>query len=106
MLGDGLATSVSAIIAIGVSFLAPVTQVISMVPKPVMGGVGIILFGLIATNGIKVLFDHQVNLNDMRNVFIIGIMLILAIGQAVLNIEGSLYAIIFNCWYYFKFIIA
>ncbi|WP_338981397.1 solute carrier family 23 protein [Spiroplasma endosymbiont of Eupeodes luniger] len=89
-MGSVWVTGGAAVIAIGVSFLAPVTQIITMVPKPVMGRVGIVLFGLSATNGIKVLFDNQVNLNDMKNIFVIGIMLILAIGQAVLNIADGL----------------
>ncbi len=89
-MGSVWVTGGAALIAIGVSFLAPVTQIITMFPKPIMGGVGIFLFGLIATNGIKVLFDNQVNLNDMKNIFVIGIVLILAIVQAVMNIADGL----------------
>lgn len=47
--------------------------VVASVPSFVIGGVGIIMFGMVAANGIKIL--GQENLNDTRNLYIISISL-------------------------------
>lgn len=80
-------TGGAAVIAIVISFVAPINQLITMMPSAVMGGVGIILFGTIATNGIKILVNNKVDFNNILNIFIVGVMLILAVGQAIFNIR-------------------
>ncbi|AGM24847.1 uracil-xanthine permease family protein [Spiroplasma chrysopicola] len=78
-------TGLAAIFAIILSFIAPVNQLVQMMPGPVMGGISIIMFGLIATNGIRVLINNKVDYSNIRNVFITSIILVLGLGGAIFN---------------------
>lgn len=72
----------AAIISIVLSFLNILTGLIQTIPAPVMGGVLILLFGLIAGNGLKVMVDARVNLSSMRNLIVVSTMLVIGLGQA------------------------
>jgi uracil permease len=54
-----------------------------------MGGVLILLFGLIAGNGLKVMVDARVNLASMRNLIIVSTMLVIGLGQASIAINDA-----------------
>ena len=60
---------------------------INSIPLPVMGGISILLFGLIAGNGVKVLVKAKVDLGDMRNMVIVASMLVVGIGGALLHVN-------------------
>ncbi|PPJ44695.1 hypothetical protein C0075_25055, partial [Rhizobium sp. KAs_5_22] len=57
-----------------------VNQLISMIPNPVLGGISLMLFGIIATNGVRIMLDAKVNLENGKNLIIIGITLGLGLG--------------------------
>ncbi|GAA6238087.1 MAG: solute carrier family 23 protein [Spiroplasma phoeniceum] len=78
-------TGLAVLFAIGLSFIAPVNQLVQMLPAPVMGGISMIMFGLIATNGIRVLINNQIDYTNMKNVFVTAIMLVLGLEGAVFN---------------------
>ncbi|WP_342256033.1 uracil-xanthine permease family protein [Spiroplasma endosymbiont of Poecilobothrus nobilitatus] len=78
-------TGLAALFAIGLSFITPVNQLVQMSPAPVMGGISMIMFGLIATNGIRVLINNQIDYTNMKNVFVTAIMLVLGLGGAIFN---------------------
>ena len=87
----------AAILAISLAFIGKFTALISTIPTPVMGGVSILLFGIIASSGLKMLVDERIDLNDKRNLMITSVILVLGIGKAYLdfslgeihlNIEG------------------
>lgn len=75
---------VTAIMAILCAFLAPFTLFLSSIPKCVMGGVCIALYGFIAVSGLKMI--QNVDLNDHRNLFTVSVILIAGVGGMVLNI--------------------
>ena len=75
---------VTAILAIGASFLAPFVTFLSTIPSSVMGGVCITLYGFIAVSGLKML--QPVDLNDNRNLFTASVILIAGIGGMALKI--------------------
>ncbi len=75
----------AAVIAIILGFLPPVQAFINTIPLAVIGGISVLLFGLIAANGLKVLSRAKVDMTDMRNVVIIATMLIIGLGGAQLN---------------------
>lgn len=83
---------VAAAIAIVMSFLNIFTTLISTIPLPVMGGVLILLFGLIAGNGLKVMIEAKVDLTKMRNIVVVSTMLVVGLGGAnfVINNATSL----------------
>ena len=57
--------------------------VILSIPDPVLGGVTVILYGLIAMMGVKIWIDAQVDFCSHKNLVIAGVSLILATGLGV-----------------------
>lgn len=82
-------TGLAAIISIVLSFFNILTGLIQTIPAPVMGGVLILLFGLIAGNGLKVMVDAQVNLASMRNLIVVSTMLVIGLGQAKILLNDA-----------------
>lgn len=80
----------AAFIAIAISFCAKFTALISTIPSAVLGGMSIILYGVVASNGLKVLIRNRVDFNQSRNLVIASVMLVLGLGGAVLQIGSSL----------------
>lgn len=76
----------AALFAIGLSFMGKFTAIISTIPKPVLGGMAILLYGVIASNGLKVLIEKQVDFHQVRNLIIASSMLVLGLGGAVLEL--------------------
>ena len=76
----------AALIAIAFSFLGKFTALISAIPSAVLGGMSILLYGVIASNGLKVLIESRVDFGQVRNLIVASSMLVLGLGGAVLNI--------------------
>lgn len=76
----------AAFIAIGLSFFGKFTALISTIPTAVLGGMSILLYGVIASNGLKVLIEEQIDFGKARNLIIASSMLVLGLGGAVLEI--------------------
>lgn len=78
-------TGGAAVLAIIFGFLGKVNAFISTIPPAVMGGVTILLFGLIASSGLRVLIDSKVSFEHKRNLIIASVILVAGIGTTVLN---------------------
>ncbi len=76
-----LATAILAILA---SFLAPFVTFLATIPRCVMGGVCIALYGFIAVSGLKML--QKVDLGDNRNLFTVSVILIAGVGGLTLSV--------------------
>ena len=74
----------AACIAIALSCVPIVSAFISTIPNAVLGGMSIILYGVIASNGLRVLIDNQVDFGQQRNLIIASAMLVIGLGGAVL----------------------
>ncbi len=74
----------AAIFAILLSFFAPIDDFLQSIPGAVMGGISVLLFGLIASNGIKILVNAKVDVTDMGNLVIISAMLVIGLGGATI----------------------
>lgn len=70
----------AAVVAIFLSFVGPVRDVISSIPAAVMGGVVILLFGMIAAAGIRTMIEARTDLSSTRNLIIVSIILVVGIG--------------------------
>lgn len=79
----------AAVLAILFGFTGIVTATISSIPQAVMGGVSILLFGIIASNGLRMLIDHQIDLNKKRNLIISSVILVVGIGGAYIDISEN-----------------
>ena len=114
LIGDGIATSISALIggpanttysentgavalignynpiimriaafsAITLSFIPKFTAIIATIPSPVIGGISILLFGMIAAIGIKNMIDAKVDFTDSKTIIISAAMLVMGLGGA------------------------
>jgi len=76
-----------AVIALCFGFIGKITALISSIPTPVMGGVSILLFGIIASSGLRMLIDSRVNLDDKRNLIITSVILVIGIGGAFIRVS-------------------
>lgn len=76
----------AAIIAIILAFLGKFTALISTIPNAVIGGMSILLYGIIASNGLKVMIEEQIDFNQVRNLIIASAMLVIGLGGAVLDL--------------------
>ncbi len=82
-------TGGAAVIAILLGFVGKFTALVASIPTPVMGGILVLLFGLIAGNGLKVMVEAKVNLSSIRNLIIVATMLVLGLGGAAFAINDA-----------------
>ncbi len=73
----------TAVMCMLVSFVSPFVALINMVPKCVMGGACIAMYGFISVSGLQMLKD--VDLGDHRNLYPVAAILVIGIGGVVLN---------------------
>ncbi|MGM7689122.1 uracil-xanthine permease family protein [Staphylococcus felis] len=78
----------AAIIAIILGFVGKFTALIASIPTPVMGGVSILLFGTIAASGLRMIVESQVNFANNRNLVIASVILVIGIGNMMLNLHN------------------
>ncbi len=78
----------AAVVAIVFGFSGKINALISTIPTPVMGGVSILLFGIIASSGLRMLVDSKVDLGDNRNLVISSVILVIGIGGAFIRVLG------------------
>lgn len=81
-------TAGAAVIAICLSCIGKVSALISTVPSCVLGGMSILLYGVIASNGLRVLVDNKVDFGKQRNLIIASAMLVIGLGGAILPLGG------------------
>ena len=79
----------AAVFAIVFSFFGQLMAVIDTIPAAVLGGISILLFGIIASSGLRMLVDSQVDFGDSRNLIISSIILILGIGGAMVKFSET-----------------
>lgn len=82
-------TGLAAIFAITLGFLGYIQAFILSMPNGVIGGITIVLYGLIAGNGVKVLVKEKVNFSNMKNLVIAGAMLVIGLGGATIEINDN-----------------
>jgi uracil permease len=75
----------AALLAILFSFLSKFGVILRTIPQSVIGGVGIVLFGMIASVGIRTLVNDKVDLTNSKNLSIVSLMLILGLGDATIT---------------------
>lgn len=76
----------AAILAVAFGFFGIISAVISSIPTPVMGGISILLFGIIASSGLRVLVENKTDFAKQRNLVIASVILVLGIGGAAIHI--------------------
>lgn len=78
----------AAIIAIIMSFIGKISALLSSIPTPVIGGISIALFGVIASSGLKILIENNIDFDNKRNLLIASVILVSGIGGLTLQVVG------------------
>ena len=73
----------TAFLAIIISFFGPFATFLATIPKCVMGGVCMALYGFIAVSGLKMI--QKVDLNENPNMFVVSVILIAGVGGLSVN---------------------
>ncbi|MDW0111846.1 solute carrier family 23 protein [Sporosarcina saromensis] len=79
----------AAVFAIGFSFVGKLMALISTIPQAVLGGISILLFGIIASSGLRMLVDHKVDFGEQRNLVICSVILVIGIGGASIHVSET-----------------
>lgn len=98
----------AAIFAIVLSFCGKLAAVIQVIPAPVMGGVSLLLYGVIAASGIRMLVESKVDYAKPSNLILTSVILVVGVsgahvevgpaslkGMALATILGILLALLF-----------
>lgn len=79
----------AAVLAILFSFLGKVMALINTIPDAVLGGISILLFGIIAASGLRMLVDHKIDFGNQRNLVIASVILVIGIGGATIKFSDT-----------------
>lgn len=87
--GSVYVTGLAAVFAILLGFFGYIQAFISSIPWAVIGGMTVVLYGLIAANGVKILIKDRTDLSNMKNLIIVSTMLVLGLGGATIQLTTS-----------------
>ncbi|MBN1112879.1 MAG: uracil permease [Bacteroidales bacterium] len=76
---------ISAVTAIVISVIGKVSGALKTIPESVLGGIMLLLFGMIASIGIKSMVENKVNMNHTKNQVVVSLVMTIGIGGAVLQ---------------------
>lgn len=77
----------AAIFAILFGFCGKIAVLLSTIPAAVMGGVSILLFGIIASSGLRMLVENKIDFGEKRNLIIASVILVIGIGGAAIHVQ-------------------
>jgi len=79
---------ISAVTAIVFSVVGKISGFLKSIPISVLGGIMLLLFGMIASVGIKTLIDSKTDMNKTRNQVIVSVIMTVGIGGAIIEYEN------------------
>ena len=79
---------IAALFAILLGFVPKFTAIIQSIPGPVIGGISVLLFGMIAATGIRTMVDNKVDLSLPNNLIVCSAILVIGLGVSILDIGG------------------
>ena len=78
----------AAVIAVLMSFIGKLSALLHSIPTPVLGGLSIALFGVIAASGLKILVEHKIDFDNKKNLLIASVILVSGIGGLMIDLGG------------------
>lgn len=87
--GSVYVTGLAAMFAIFLGFFGWIQAFINSIPWAVIGGMTIVLYGLIAANGVKILIKDKTDLGNMKNLIIVSTMLVIGLGGAIFQLNTA-----------------
>ncbi|MBF0804418.1 MULTISPECIES: uracil-xanthine permease family protein [unclassified Neisseria] len=82
----------AAVFAICMAFFGKFNAFLASIPLPVMGGIMILLFGTIASLGLKTLIDAKVDLMQPKNLVIVSSVLTTGVGGMIIKLGSISFA--------------
>lgn len=79
----------AAIITIFLGFVRPLMCVVETIPACITGGVSLILYGFIASSGVKMLINNKIDFGNTKNIFVASVILVAGIGELDITV-GSI----------------
>ena len=76
----------AALLSIFIAFIGKITAFIQSIPVPVMGGISLFLFGIIAVSGIRYLVEEKVDYSKTINLVLSSVVFIIGVSNATLVI--------------------
>ncbi len=80
----------AAVFAVGMSLFVPFGEFVSGIPAPVVGGACVVLFGMIAANGLRALVDAKVDFSNTKNMIVVAVTLAVGLGLGAMSLAGSI----------------
>lgn len=78
----------AALLAVALAFCGKLGGILATIPVPVMGGILLLLFGSIAAIGMQTLIHAKVDLSQPRNLTVVAMILVFAIGGMTVELGG------------------
>lgn len=72
-------------IAILLGFLSPLMAVVQTIPGCICGGVSLVLYGFIASSGVKILMANKIDMGATKSIFVASTILVAGIGGLAIN---------------------
>jgi uracil permease len=82
---DPMVLRIAAVFAIALGFIPKFGGLLRSVPVPVLGGLSVVLFGMIAAVGLRTLVEGRVDFTKVRNMIIGGLILVFGLGISGLS---------------------
>jgi uracil permease len=76
----------AAVIAIALSFLGQFAALVKAIPTPVMGGVSLLLFGVIAASGLRMLVESKVDYGKPSNLLLTTLVLVTGLSGVQISV--------------------
>ena len=83
---DPLVLRIAAGFAILLAFIPKLSALLQTLPQGVLGGISMLLFGMIASIGIRTLAEAEIDFTQSRNLIVVSAILVLGLGGAVANL--------------------
>lgn len=77
-----LTLRVAATFAICIAFLGKLGALLQVMPGPVKGAIAVVLYGMIASVGLRTLVENHVDFTKSRNLLIVSVMLVFGLGAS------------------------
>ncbi len=83
----------TALFAIVLAFVGKLGGFLATIPISVMGGIMLLLFGIITSIGLQTLTSHKVDMGNPRNMIIVSMILVFAVGGMFFQFDFTLFGI-------------
>ncbi|HBS02621.1 MAG TPA: uracil-xanthine permease, partial [Firmicutes bacterium] len=79
--------------SMALGFFSPLMGLVQTIPACVTGGVSMILYGFIASSGVKMLINEHVDMAKTKNIFVTSVILVAGIGGLVFSFAIGNFAV-------------